>query len=96
MATIAYLEDVLSDEHKIMGIAREDLLDVKKRFGDARRTSIVPDTGDLETEDLIAEEDVVITISHQSYIKRQALTNFRNQTCRVSITGVRWPWTTRN
>ena len=64
MATIAYLED---------------LLDVKKRFGDARRTSIVPDTGDLETEDLIAEEDVVITISHQSYIKRQALTNFRNQ-----------------
>ena len=79
MATIAYLEDVLSDEHKIMGIAREDLLDVKKRFGDARRTSIVPDTRDLETEDLIAEEDVVITISHQSYIKRQALTNFRNQ-----------------
>ncbi|WP_417208915.1 DNA gyrase subunit A [Acidaminococcus fermentans] len=79
MATIAYLEDVLSDEHKIMGIARKDLLDVKKRFGDARRTSIVPDTGDLETEDLIAEEDVVITISHQSYIKRQALTNFRNQ-----------------
>lgn len=79
MATIAYLEDVLSDEHKIMGIAREELLDVKKRFGDARRTSIVPDTGDLETEDLIAEEDVVITISHQSYIKRQALTNFRNQ-----------------
>lgn len=79
MATIAYLEDVLSDEHKIMGIVREDLLDVKKRFGDARRTSIVPDTGDLETEDLIAEEDVVITISHQSYIKRQALTNFRNQ-----------------
>lgn len=79
MATIAYLEDVLSDEHKIMGIAREDLLDVKKRFGDARRTSIVPDTGDLETEDLIAEEDVVITISHQSCIKRQALTNFRNQ-----------------
>ena len=79
MATIAYLEDVLSDEHKIMGIAREDLLDVKKRFGDARRTSIVPDTGDLETEDLIAEEDVVITISHLSYIKRQALTNFRNQ-----------------
>ena len=79
MATIAYLEDVLSDEHKIMGIAREDLLDVKKRFGAARRTSIVPATGDLETEALIAEEDVVITISHQSYIKRQALTNFRNQ-----------------
>lgn len=79
MATIAYLEDVLSDEHKIMGIVRDDLLDEKKRFGDARRTSIVPDTGDLETEDLIAEEDVVITISHQSYIKRQALTNFRNQ-----------------
>ncbi len=79
MATIAYLEDVLSDSHKIMGIAREDLLEEKKRFGDARRTAIVPDSGELDAEDLIAEEDIVLTISHQSYIKRQALTNFRNQ-----------------
>ena len=79
MATIAYLESVLADEHKIMGIAKDDFLDVKKRFGDPRRTSIVPDAGEIDAEDLIAEEDIVITISHQSYIKRQALTNFRNQ-----------------
>ena len=79
MANIAYLESVLADEHKIMNICKEDLLDVKKRFGDPRRTSIVPDAGDIDAEDLIAEEDVVITISHQSYIKRQALNNFRNQ-----------------
>lgn len=52
---------------------------MKKRFGDPRRTSIVPDAGEIDAEDLIAEEDIVITISHQSYIKRQALTNFRNQ-----------------
>ena len=53
-------------------------MDVKKRFGDARRTAISPDTSDLNVEDLIAEEDCVITISHQGYIKRQALSNFRS------------------
>ena len=84
---IAYLEDLLSSEDKIMGVIKDELKDEKARFGDARRTSIVPDTGDLETEDLIAEEDVVITISHQSYIKRQALTNFRNRTGRPGHQG---------
>ncbi len=78
LETIAYLEGVLADEKKVLAIIKEDLLDVKKRFGDARRTAISPDTSDLNVEDLIAEEDCVITISHQGYIKRQALSNFRS------------------
>lgn len=77
LETIAYLESILADEKKVWGIIREDMLDVKKRFGDARRTDIVPDTSEINLEDLIAQEDVVITISHQGYIKRQALSNFR-------------------
>jgi len=79
METIAYLEGVLADERKVLAIIKEDMLDVKKRFGDKRRTVLARDTSDIDMEDLIAEEDVVITISHQGYIKRQALTNFRNQ-----------------
>jgi len=78
LETIAYLEGVLADEKKVLAIIKEDLLDVKKRFGDPRRTAISPDTSDLNVEDLIAEEDCVITISHQGYIKRQALSNFRS------------------
>jgi len=78
LETIAYLEGVLADEKKVLNIIKEDLLDVKKRFGDSRRTAISPDTSDLNVEDLIAEEDCVITISHQGYIKRQALSNFRS------------------
>jgi DNA gyrase subunit A len=78
LETIAYLEGVLADEQKVLNIIKEDMLDVKKRFGDPRRTMISPDTSDLDVEDLIAEEDCVITISHQGYIKRQALTNFRS------------------
>ena len=79
LQTIDWLESVLADEHKVMNIIKEDLLDMKKRFGDERRTEISRDTSEMEIEDLIAEEDIVVTISHQGYIKRQTLDNFRNQ-----------------
>lgn len=79
METIDWLESVLADEHKVMNIIKEDLLEVKKKFGDARRTEISLDTSEMDIEDLIAEEDIVVTISHQGYIKRQTLDNFRNQ-----------------
>lgn len=79
METIDWLESVLADEHKVMNIIREDLLEVKKKFGDDRRTAISLDTSEMDVEDLIAEEDIVVTISHQGYIKRQTLDNFRNQ-----------------
>lgn len=79
METIDWLESVLADEHKVMNIIKEDLLEVKKKFGDERRTEISLDTSEMDIEDLIAEEDIVVTISHQGYIKRQTLDNFRNQ-----------------
>lgn len=69
----------MADEHKVLGIIKEDLLEMKKKFGDARRTELSVDSSSMEIEDLIAEEDIVITISHQGYIKRQTLDNFRSQ-----------------
>ena len=79
METIDWLESVLADEQKVLNIIKEDLLEMKKKFGDARRTVLSLDTSSMDIEDLIAEEDIVITISHQGYIKRQTLDNFRNQ-----------------
>ena len=79
METIDWLESVLADEQKVLNIIKEDLLEMKKKFGDARRTILSHDTSSMDMEDLIAEEDIVITISHQGYIKRQTLDNFRNQ-----------------
>ncbi|MBR2039629.1 MAG: DNA topoisomerase 4 subunit A, partial [Phascolarctobacterium sp.] len=63
METIDWLESVLADESKVMNIIKEDLLEMKKKFGDARRTEISMDTSDMDIEDLIAEEDIVVTIS---------------------------------
>lgn len=79
LETIDWLESVLADEHKVLGIIKEDLLEMKKKFGDTRRTELSIDSSSMEIEDLIAEEDIVITISHQGYIKRQTLDNFRSQ-----------------
>ena len=79
LETIDWLESVLADEGKVLQIIKDDLLEMKKRFGDDRRTAISHDASDMEVEDLIAEEDIVVTISHQGYIKRQTLDNFRNQ-----------------
>ena len=79
LETIDWLESVLADEHKVMNIIKEDLLEMKKKFGDERRTEISHDTSEMDVEDLIAEEDIVVTISHQGYIKRQTLDTFRNQ-----------------
>ena len=79
LETIDWLESVLADEKKVLNIIKEDLLEMKKKFGDERRTEISRDSSNMEVEDLIAEEDIVVTISHQGYIKRQTLDNFRNQ-----------------
>lgn len=79
LETIDWLEAVLADERKVMEIIKADLLEMKKRFGDKRRTQISAEVAEMDIEDLIAEEEIVITISHQGYIKRQPSTNFRNQ-----------------
>ena len=73
------LQSVLADEHKVYGIIRENLLDVKRRFGDKRRTEIIAQAQDFSREDLIAEEDIVITITHSGYVKRQPIDTYRSQ-----------------
>lgn len=70
---------ILSDDANIMDIIREDMYELKERFGDARRTEIVGDAADIAIEDMIAEENVAITISHEGYIKRQELSAYRRQ-----------------
>ena len=79
LQTIDYLEGVLADEQKVLNIIKKDLQEKADKFGDDRRTEIVADTGDMDVLDLIADEDIVITISNQGYIKRQTPDNFRKQ-----------------
>ncbi len=76
---IRNLQAVLADEQKVYGIIRENLLDVKRRFGDKRRTEIIAQAQDFSREDLIAEEDIVITITHSGYVKRQPIDTYRSQ-----------------
>ncbi|MBM3253685.1 MAG: DNA gyrase subunit A, partial [Candidatus Omnitrophica bacterium] len=70
---------VLASEKKVLGIIKEELLEIKKRYQDERRTEIVGEVAELEIEDLIAEEDMVITISHSGYIKRLPVDAYRRQ-----------------
>jgi DNA gyrase subunit A len=79
LETIEWLESVLADEKKVLGLIRDELLDVKKRFADERRTVITSDVSKLQVEDLIAEEDIVITLTHGNYIKRLPVDTYRNQ-----------------
>jgi DNA gyrase subunit A len=79
LKTIAYLQGVLADEGKIFGIIKEELTKVKEQYGDDRRTRITLSGADMDIEDLIAEEDVVITVTHGGYVKRMPLTTYRNQ-----------------
>lgn len=79
MALIARLEEILEKEEIRFQIIIDETLDVKERFGDDRRTGIVAAEGELSIEDLINEEDVVITISHMGYVKRTVATEYRVQ-----------------
>ncbi len=72
-------EAILREEQLLLDVIREDLYELKEKFGDDRRTDIVEDVGDIDVEDLIAEEDVVVTLTHQGYIKRMPLTTYRTQ-----------------
>ncbi|MFQ5703299.1 MAG: DNA gyrase subunit A [Gemmatimonadales bacterium] len=73
------LKSLLASKTKRMAVLKSELDDMVKRFGDERRTGIVADEGDFSIEDLIAEEDMVITISHTGYIKRIPVTTYRRQ-----------------
>jgi len=76
---IKRLKEILADEKKLKAIIIEELREIKERFGDPRRTDIVPDYEDLEIEDLIVEEEVVVTITHSGYVKRLPITTYRTQ-----------------
>ncbi len=79
LSRIRHLKALLKDPKKIRAVIREELAEIRKKHADDRRTRLRPDEGELDVEDLIAEEDVVITVSRAGYVKRQPIENFRRQ-----------------
>lgn len=79
MRLIEYYKDVLGNESLRMEIIKDEMTEMKEKYGDARRTEIVYAADDISMEDMIANEPVVITISHMGYIKRTALSEYRTQ-----------------
>jgi DNA gyrase subunit A len=79
MKTIAYLKDLLGDEGKRYQIIKDELEEIKKKFGDERKSEIQYLANEMRIEDLIEEEDVVITVSHLGYIKRTSVAEYRAQ-----------------
>ncbi len=79
MKNIEYFESLLADEVMRMQVIKDELLEIRKTYGDSRRSQIVYDAEEIGIEDMIADDQVVITISHQGYIKRTLLTEYRLQ-----------------
>ncbi len=76
---IERLKAILASETLVNEIVKEELLEIKEKYGDERRTEIIPEAKEISIEDLIAEEEMVITISHNGYIKRNPLSEYRSQ-----------------
>ena len=76
---IAYYKSLLADEHKLMGVIKDELLEIKDKWSDPRRTKIVADEGELDEEALIDEEDVAITLTHLGYVKRVPADTYKAQ-----------------
>ncbi len=76
---IAEFEALLADERKILNLVKEEAMAVSDKFGDERRTEIVPVSGEVDVEDLIPEENCVLTLTHYGYIKRQPVDTYRLQ-----------------
>jgi len=79
LKTIERLRAILASQRLLMQIIVDELKDVRERYGDDRRTQIVDESGDLTVEDLIAEEDMAISVSNTGYIKRTKITTYRSQ-----------------
>lgn len=79
LALIDELESILASREKRMSIIKEELLELKDRYGDDRRTEIILDATEFSIEDMIAEEDMVVTVTHSGYIKRSPVSTFRRQ-----------------
>ncbi|MDP3232926.1 MAG: DNA gyrase subunit A [Myxococcales bacterium] len=77
--TVTRLEDILQNDSSLLTVIKGELKDVRDRFADARRSEITGDLTEMRVEDLIAEEDMVVTLSHAGYIKRTPLTEYRAQ-----------------
>ena len=76
---IAYYEDLLAHEEKILGVIKDEMREVAKKYSDKRRTEISQAEKDLDVEDLIADEDMVVTITHTGYVKRIPVATYRSQ-----------------
>ncbi|MDY6990329.1 MAG: DNA gyrase subunit A [Thermodesulfobacteriota bacterium] len=76
---IARYREILASERLVLGIIKEELTDLRGRYGDERRTEIVEETENLTVEDMIVEEDMVVTISHAGYVKRNPITLYNSQ-----------------
>ncbi len=76
---IAYYKSLLADEKKLMGVIRDELIEIKEKWADPRRTKIVADEGELDEEALIDEEDVAITLTHLGYVKRVPADTYKAQ-----------------
>ena len=79
MKLIDYLRSILNDENLRMKIIKDELIEIKEKYGDERKSELVYAAGDFKVEDMIADEEVVITISHMGYIKRTLLNEYRTQ-----------------
>jgi DNA gyrase subunit A len=79
MAEIERLRAILADEQLVLNLIKDELTEVKTKYGDTRRTRITGPVRDLEDDDLIPEEEMVVTLTHRGYIKRQPLTLYRSQ-----------------
>jgi DNA gyrase subunit A len=78
-ALIAQLSSILADPQKVLQVIIDELNEIKQRYGDERRTEIVASTEDIDIEDMIVEEDMIVTISHSGYIKRNAVSLYKSQ-----------------
>ena len=76
---IARYREILASERLVLNIIKEELAELKERYGDERRTEIVEETEDISVEDMIVEEDMVVTVSHAGYIKRNPITLYNSQ-----------------
>ncbi len=79
MEKIAYFKAVLANEHMVLGIIKDEIMEIRKKYIDPRRTVISNDDTKIDVEDLIAEEDMVITVTHHGYVKRIGLDTYRSQ-----------------
>jgi len=77
--TIAYLSEILSDEKKIFDVIKSELKDIKEKYADSRKTKIIPQDKDFEIEDLIPDEEVVVIITQNNYIKRVPISEYKTQ-----------------